>query len=190
MYIYSNKQVVKIYTYILLSLIFFVSCKSKEPVQVDSAGIRPEIQALAEKIEADNFIGTDQIGRMPGTSQAYSRRMELMQKASNEELVLLTDDDNSAVSLTALEGLYKRSYEKLPEIMAKYAERDDYIHYLKGDISMPMPALEYAYTYIFHKPMPGETLPYELDEPFTRFQLPETLESTIIEKITKLREQK
>jgi len=176
----------------LLFIVFIalISCKAKEAVQVDLAGVRPEIEALVNEIKADNFIGTDQIGRMPGTSQAYARRMELIQKASNEELVLLTDDDNAAVSLTAMEGLYKRSYEKLPEIMAKYVERDDYIHYLKGDISMPMPALEYAYTYVFHKPMPGETLPEEAEEPYTRFQLPETLESTIVEKITKLREQK
>jgi hypothetical protein len=181
---------VKTFSLLFFAILFLVACKSKEPVQVDVAGVRPEIEAIAQKIEKDNFIGTDQIGRMPGTSQAYARRQELMQKASNEELIQLTDDANPAVSLTAIEGLYKRSYDKLPEIMAKYAERDDYIHYLKGDISMPMPALEYAYTYIFHKPMPGESLPDELEEPYTRYQLPETLEATIIEKIQELREQK
>jgi len=175
--------------YLFFIAILLIGCRSKESLQVDVAGVRPEIESIAKEIEKDNFIGTDQIGRMPGTSQAFARRQDLMQKASNEELVQLTDDDNPAVSLTALEGLYKRSYEKIPELMAKYAERDDSIHYIKGDLSMPMPALEYAYTYILHKPMPGEKLPDELEEPFTRFQLPESLEATIIEKIRELRKQ-
>ena len=166
------------------------SCKSKELMQVDVAGVRPEIESLAKEIAQDNFIGTEQINRMPGTSEAYTRRQNLMEKASNDELVQLTDDTNPVVSLTALEGLYKRSYKEIPAIMAKYAERDDHIQYIKGDMSSQMPTLEYAYTYIFHKPMPGEDLPSELPEAFSRVQLPESLESTIISKIQELRKQK
>jgi len=182
--------VVKSLSHLFFIAVLLIGCKSKESLQVDVAGVRPEIESIAKEIEKDNFIGTDQIGRMPGTSQAFARRQELMDKASNEELVQLTDDTNPAVSLTALEGLYKRSSEQIPAIMAKYAERDDFIHYIKGDISKQMPSLEYAYTYILHKPMPGESLPDELDEPYSRFQLPESLEATIIEKIIELREQK
>ena len=180
----------KALSYFLFIVLIAAGCKPKKSIQVDVAGVRPEIEAIAKEIEKDNFIGTEQIGRMPGTSAAYSRRQDLMQKASNEELVQLTDDANPAVSLTALEGLYRRSYKAMPELVAKYSERDDYIHYLKGDISMQMPSLEYAYSYILHKPMPGEKLPDELDEPFTRFQLPESLEASIIEKIVELRKQK
>ena len=180
----------KTLSYISLIAILLLGCKANESVQVDVAGVRPEIQSIATDIESDNFIGTKQIGRMPGTSEAFARRQNLMEKASTEELIQLTDDSNSAVSLTALEGLYKRSYKNIPEIMAKYAERDDYVNYIKGDISTEMPALEYAYTYIFHNQMPGENMPEEIEEPFSRFQLPETLNATIVSKIEELRKQK
>lgn len=174
--------------FILLSIL--VSCKSKESLQVDVSGVRPQIESIATEIAKDNFIGTKKIGRVQEDSEAYKRRMDLMESASTEELVQLTDDTNAAVSLTALDGLYQRNYNNLPGIMAKYAERDDTIQYIKGDISREMSSLEYAYVYVFHKPLPGEELPEELQEKFSKYQLPETLESTIIEKIQGFRNEK
>lgn len=150
--------------------------------------IREEIRLLVDSIKQDNYIGTEQMGRLPIAAPAYLRRQALMAKAHDAELKNLAAHPNTVVSLVAFEGLYERGDDAVPELFNQILERNDILHYIRGDISTRIPMLEYAYVYVMRYPLPGESLPSELESSQPKFTLPEQAHSEAIQKITSLRQ--
>lgn len=166
-------------------------CKSRANLSesvYSSKEIREEIRLLVDSIKQDNYIGTEQMGRLPIAAPAYLRRRALMDKAYDAELKNLAAHPNTVVSLVAFEGLYERGDDAVPELFNQISERSDILHYIRGDISMRIPMLEYAYVYVMRYPLPGESIPTELEPSSPKYPLPEQTHSKVIQKITSLQE--
>lgn len=152
------------YLCIILPLLITLcaSCKSKQPGTSEAAppqGLRGSTAALADSVVADGFLSTPSLGRIPGEAPAYTRRHKLMEVANEEELLLLTQHDHALMRVVGFEGLYRKGYPHMEALLERALDDNATVHYLRGDISMYMPALEYLYTYVLSMPMPGEELP-------------------------------
>jgi hypothetical protein len=150
--------------------------------------IREEIRLLVDSIKQDNYIGTEQMGRLPIPAPAYLRRQALMDKAYDAELKNLAAHPNTVVSLVAFEGLYERGNDAVPELFNQILERNDILHYIRGDISTRIPMLEYAYVYVMRYPLPGESTPTELEPASPKYSLSDETHTKTIQKITSLRQ--
>ncbi|NEN24634.1 hypothetical protein G3O08_14095 [Cryomorpha ignava] len=149
--------------------------------------ISAEVEMLVEKITADNYIGTEQIARKQEMDPAYARRLKLMRIATDDELLALTGNPNAVVSLIAFEGLYNRGNETVPAIFEGIRKRKDIIRYIRGDIAMDMPMLEYAYVYVLHYKIPDEEPPSEIEQADPKFKIAKDEQTAIIERIDGLR---
>ena len=165
-------------------------CKPKDElsaVDPKPVSISNEVKTLAEEIAADNYIGTEQIARKQEMDSAYSRRLKLMRVATDSELLALTGNPNAVVNLIAFEGLYNRENSTVPTIFEGFKNRSDMIRYIRGDLALDMPMLEYAYVYILRYSIPDEESPSEIEPSLPKFELSREEQSAIIEKIDGLR---
>ena len=193
MHVPKNSFLVGGSLYLLMVLVVFLTdgCKSKtslSDVAFAPKELREEIRLLADSVKQDNYIGTEQMGRLPIAAPAYLRRQALMHKAYDAELKNLAAHPNTVVSLVAFEGLYERGDDAVPELFNQISERSDILHYIRGDISMRIPMLEYAYVYVMRYPLPNESLPTELAPSSPKYPLTEQTHSEVIQKITSLRQ--
>ena len=167
-----------------------VACKPKDEVSATDlkpVNLRSEIKALAEEIANDNYIGTEQIARKREVDSAYTRRFELMRITTDNELLALTGNPNPVVSLVAFEGLYNRGNSTVPNIFEGFKERTDMIRYIRGDLALDMPMLEYAYVHVMRYSIPDEEFPSELLPAEPKFEISKTEQSAIIQRIDGLR---
>ena len=175
---------------LMVILVSSAACKSKidisesEKVPMNISG---EVTALVDKIQEDNYIGTEQVSRKPEMDPAYARRLKLMRIATDSELLALTGNTSAVVSLIAFEGLYNRENATVPAIFEGFRKRKDIIQYIRGDISMEMPMLEYAYVYVMQYTIPDEQPPSEIEQSEPKFTLAKEEQDAIIERIDGLR---
>lgn len=173
-----------------ISLLTLIGCKQNkeilsgigEPIKLSA-----EVATLRSAITAANYIGTEYSSRKPNVDPNYTNRMKLMRIATDEELLTLSGDTNAVVSLTAFEGLYNRGNEIVSVIFEGYRSRSDMIMYLKGDIAMEMPMLEYAYVYVMDYKMPGEKHPAGVEMLKPKFELSDAEQTEVALKIAELR---
>ncbi len=166
------------------------ACKQQQEIAIDRYDpdkLRIEIRLLADSVADDNYIGTEQMGRMPQTAPSFLRRQKLMHNASPAELLSLTHHPNTVVKLVAFEGLTIIEHASVTEVLKRFLSREDEVHYIRGDISMRMPMLEFAYVYILHHPLPGETLPDEIPQFEAVYHIDEDLKSKVVSRILELR---
>lgn len=159
-----------------------LSDSEKKPMNISS-----EVKVLVDQIEADNYIGTEQVSRKQEMDPAYARRLKLMRIATDSELLALTGNPNAVVSLVAFEGLYNRENATVPAIFKGFRERKDVIQYLRGDISTELPMLEYAYVYVMHYTIPNEDPPSEIEQLEPKFQITKEDQVLIVQRIDGLR---
>lgn len=159
-----------------------VSESEKKPLNLST-----EVKELVDQIISDNYIGTEQVARKPVVDPAFERRLKLMRIATDSELLALSGNPNPVVSLIAFEGLYNRGNSTVPAIFEGLRKRNDIIHYLRGDLSMEMPMLEYAYVYVLDYNIPDEEPPSEIIQSEPKFALSEEVQSAVIERIDGLR---
>ena len=174
----------------LILLIFSIGCRQK--VEVSEFEKKPlmlsdEVEELASEIAKDNYIGTETVGRMPQMDPAYARRLKLMGIATDDELLTLTGNPNAVVSLVAFEGLYNRENETVPAIFDGFLERSESIRYLKGDVMMEIPLLEYAYVYVMNYQIPDEEPPSEVEVADPKFTLSKEKQEVVLLRINGLR---
>lgn len=183
-----------IFGFVLVLLVCLsLGCKQKVEMASgvpDAPTLSSQVKMLSAEIAEDNYIGTEQTGRREGMDPAFARRLKLMRIATDAELLILSGDTNAVVGLTAFEGLYKRGNESVPAIFTGFMKRDDIIQYLRGDIAMQMPMLEYAYVYIMHFKIPNEPMPPEVEKAEPKFELPEEKHEQTLLNIAGLRAQK
>ncbi len=171
-------------------IILTFSCRQK--VEVSEFEKKPlmlsdEVEKLASEIAKDNYIGTETVGRMPEMDPAYARRLKLMRIATDDELLTLTGNPNAVVSLVAFEGLYNRENETVPAIFDGFLERSESIRYLKGDVMMEIPLLEYAYVYVMNYQIPDEEPPSEVEVADPKIVLSKEKQDEILLRIDGLR---
>jgi hypothetical protein len=83
-----------------------------------------------------------------------------MREANEAELISLVAHPSAVVWVTAMEGLYRKNVKSaLDTLLPQALDENRQLHYIRGDISMHMPALEYLYSYVMGFSMPGEQLP-------------------------------
>jgi hypothetical protein len=165
-------------------------CKSKSnfsELTYHPNQVREEIRLLVDSVKKDNYIGTEQMGRLPIAAPAYLRRQALMRKAYDAELINLTLHPNPVVSLVAFEGLYERDEKTVPVIFERISERPDMLHYIRGDISMRIPMVEYAYVYVMRFALPGEEIPTQLEPGGPKYELSDQTHTKVVQKIAALR---
>ena len=126
---------------------------------------------LSRQIALDDYIGTEMVARQQYVDSAHLRKQELIRIATDEELLDLTANPNPIVSLTAFQGLYNRGNTLVPEIFNDYKNRTDRIRFVRGDLMMDMPMLEYAYVHIMHFEIPNDEFTSETPEHNPKFEL-------------------
>src|SRR5690606_23406251 len=127
------------------------------------------------------------IARNPEMDPAYARRLKLMRIATDGELLTLTGNSSAVVSLIAFEGLYNRGNSMVPVIFEGFKKRTDNIRYLRGDIAIDIPMLEYAFVYVLHYAIPDEEPPSEIEQSPPKFEISKQEQNAIIERIDGLR---
>jgi hypothetical protein len=147
-------------SFLIIVLLFVTSCKSKKELEQTSAGLSAQTEKLVAEIEADNYIGTRYMARIQTESPAWARRQQLMNDASDNELILLATHANAVVMLTAFEGLHRRKHSEAKNIFTRLTYNNEKVSYIKGDIYSSMPVLEYAFVYVLGYTIPGEEQPY------------------------------
>lgn len=174
----------------MAALFCTTACRPKVEIsdsEKKSLNLSSEVKQLVDEISADNYIGTEQVARKPEMDPAYARRLKLMRIASDDELLALTGNPNAIVSLTAFQGLYNRGNETVPAIFKGFRKRKDVITYLRGDVAMDMPMLEYAYVYVMHYQIPDEEPPSEIEQVEPKFKIEKEEQNAIVETIDGLR---
>ncbi len=174
---------------VLIVIILVVGCRPKVEISESDktqSQISEHVQSLVDEIVQDSYIGTEQVARKQQTDPAYTRRLELMQIASDDELLALTGSKNPIIGLIAFEGLYNRGNSTVPVIFNGFKSRNDRIRYLRGDVMMEMPMLEYAYVYVMRYTIPDEEPPFD-EKTMPKYELLPKEQKAIIEKIDGLR---
>ena len=160
----------------LFVMIVFAGCNSNHKVaesDKNPMNLSEKVEKLRQQIALDNYIGTEYIARKQDVDSAYLRKQELMLIGTNEELLALTGDPNPIVSLTAFQGLYDRGNAIVPTIFNGYKGRTDRIRFVRGDLMMELPMLEYAYVYIMNYEIPDEEFAGDSPEDKPKFELSE-----------------
>jgi hypothetical protein len=173
-----------------LTSILIMACSGKKKLTEDDIQIHEtssEITQLAAQVAEDNFIGTKKLARMQEDAPSYQRRMDLMEKASADDLLKLTGDPNAVVRAVAFEGLVKKGDDSVPTVLELFLKDDANLNYIKGDVVMPMSLLEYCYTYALSFPMPGEPLPDNAPEYPHEYTLSNELHMAVQMRIKSLR---
>ncbi len=116
-----------------------------------------DLTALVKAVAADNFIGTEIVGKGGGESEAFVRRKELMTQATTSQLDSLVNHENIVVSLSAFEGLALRGDESVAENIKVYLDNQR-VQIIQGDIAHQVSALEYAYVEVLGYAMNNVTL--------------------------------
>ena len=171
-------------------MLVLAACNSK--VKIAEADENPmklseKVENLRKQIALDNYLGTEFIARQQEVDSAYLRKQELMLIATDDELLALTGDPNPVVSLTAFQGLYNRSNAIVPTIFKGYKNRTDRIRFLRGDLMMDIPMLEYAYVYIMHYEIPDDEFFSDSSERTPKFELSEKDQKDVVQIIDGLR---
>lgn len=171
-------------------LLVFTACKSESKVvDADKNVIKlsDKVEDLRRQIAHDNYMGTEFIARKQQVDSAYLRKQELMHIATDDELIDLTGDPSAVVSLTAFQGLYNRGKSVVPIIFNGYKSRIDRIRFLKGDLLMEMPMLEYAYVHILNYQMSDDEFHDENPENAPKFKLSAKEQMEVVLIIEELR---
>ena len=189
---YSHKLNTNSIFYLSVLLLVFTTLSCRQKVDLSESEKKPlmlstEVEELAAEIAIDNYIGTETVGRMPDMDPAYARRLKLMRIATVDELLTLTGNPNAVVSLVAFEGLYNRDNPTVPSIFEGFIKRGESIRYLKGDVMMEIPLLEYAYVYVMNYKIPDENPPSEVEFADPKFPLSEEKQEMIVQRIDGLR---
>ena len=168
----------------------FSACNSKHKLgnsDQDTNQLSNKIENLRQQIARDNYIGTERIARQQYVDSAFLRKQEFMRIASDDELIVLASDSNAIVSLTAFQGLYSRGNSVLPTIFKGYKKRTDHIRFIRGDLMMDMPMLEYAYVYIMQYEIPDEEFPGDGPKEVPKFELSDEDQKEVVQIIGRLR---
>lgn len=113
-------------TILLTTSLFFICCEqnnSKKNVsQTDKSALDsvPTLNELIEAIAKGNTVDGPHIGMGSWKSEQYINYQKLRSKASIEELIELTDNNNSAVRCYAFQALASRKYDKVFSILLKH----------------------------------------------------------------------
>ncbi|HKL03115.1 MAG TPA: hypothetical protein VJ911_05545 [Cryomorphaceae bacterium] len=164
-------------SYSLIAVIFILlnfgwSCSSQKQALEGTTTMSAKTHELAERIKRDNIVSSEHIGRDSQPSPAFQNAEKLKAVASIEELRLLTDDENAALSAIAFEGLFEKDYNGIDEVLVKYVERDDEVQVISGDLFREIPLLEYAFENVMgydvenpiQKPEPSKQISPELEQ--------------------------
>ena len=142
--------------FVLFAILTAAGCKArKDSAEVRRDGIRESVAVLVDSVAADNVLTTPSAARKPGTAPEYRRREALMAAAETDELLLLFERDNTVLRLVGFEGLCRRGYGDMDSLFGKLMEDNSTVHFIRGDISEIIPALQYAYMYILREEIPG-----------------------------------
>jgi len=117
-------------------------------------GIRSEVLDTVRKIELDNFISTGIVGIAGKKPKQFDRRIWLMSKAKNDELLKLIKYPNVVVKATAFESLYRRGNPEIGNILIKLSNQDELIQFRSGCTSYPFQIGEYCFTEIMKYDLP------------------------------------
>lgn len=166
----------------------FTSCDTmRSSGEFDNRDVRPEIMEMAEAIIKDGFIGTPGIARNPEISKEYTLRMAFIDAATIDELVHFLDHPAGILRAVAFEGLAIKGYPQLKQALLDLSQGDHYIRYIQGDIEFTMPAIEYAYTVVLGRIVPGEQPGYMNDDPKAEVDLTAAEEAFITNRILAIR---
>src|SRR5688572_25066951 len=118
----SMKPLLPIVIFTLASIITY---GQGEPIsEVYAHGeIRTELQSLVNKMEDYGRIDSRAIGFEGKYTEQYSRFIKLSEKATDDELLILTEHKHAAIRGYAFWALAKRHYQDLHMIYIKH--RDD-----------------------------------------------------------------
>ena len=149
--------------------------------------IRSEIIDTVRKIEFDNFISTGIVGIAGEKPKQFDRRIWLMSKAKNDELIKLIKYPNAVVKATAFQSLYRRGNPETAKILIDLSNQDDLIHFRSGCTDYPIQIGEYCLTEIMNYDLPWkERIEPPLPNDYKRkIELSKNEKEKIIENIKK-----
>jgi cell division protein FtsL len=110
------------FTLLVLSIFCFGS--------YDSLKVRKSILALANKISKYKTIDDGAIGYAGEMSQQYKQFKNLLEIATDNELIILTDNKNENVRVYSFWALAKRSYKGITTILEKHLHDSAKIDFL------------------------------------------------------------
>ena len=101
----------------------FVSCNG----QTEDSEISNEISSIVKQISKENMVTGSTVG-FPGTQpKQWDRFVRLQKKATDKELILLTEHKNEAVRCYAFQALVMRNNGKCFEILKAHLTDNKYV---------------------------------------------------------------
>ncbi|MBI1183267.1 hypothetical protein GC194_03275 [bacterium] len=82
--------------------------------------VRPEIKRLVDGIAEDNIVKSSAVGIAGSQSDQWNRYISLKEKATNEELIALTDHTNGAVRCYSFQALATRKNINVYSILIRH----------------------------------------------------------------------
>ncbi len=117
---------------ILLSLLLIA--KSLFGQVNDAIGISKDVKKIVMQIAEEGIYTSSAIGYGGEEPKQWQRYEKLYDKASNKELIVLTDNLNPAVRCYAFQALVEKKNEATYDILVKHLKDNDTIKTLKGCI--------------------------------------------------------
>lgn len=123
-----KKQTMRLLLFILLTS--FVSCNG----QTDNSKISNEISSIVKQISKENTVTGSAVGYAGTKPKQWDRFVKLQKKATDKELILLTEHKNEAVRCYAFQALVMRNNEKCFEILKAHLTDKKYVETFLGCI--------------------------------------------------------
>lgn len=105
--------------------------------------IRKEIRKIAIKIGKFNEIHSEAIGVGGERTKQYDRFEKLVEKATIDELIELTEHPKPAVRGYAFWGLAKKYYDNLEEIFVSHANDEEEVFQMQGCFGGEIAVIEF-----------------------------------------------
>lgn len=109
---------------LVISLFILISCGKKYGQESTKSvpPVRPEILKLVSKIAADSMLVSASVGIMSEPTDQWRRYELLNQDATNDELEILSNNNNSVVRCYAFQALASRKIDVFPILLQHLAD--------------------------------------------------------------------
>ena len=117
-----------------LDLYVFVFGAVPKKITNQETKISQDTQSISQELTQRNILTGRYTGKESSDSPQYEIFERLMKKASEKELVQLTDHENAVVRTYAFWALAKKKSSKIPEILEKHIQDKVIINTAFGDM--------------------------------------------------------
>jgi hypothetical protein len=120
---------------IIITFIFLLACSDKQTTEksYDKIQISKTTQLLVDSIAKCTEVDTEETGFGGGESECYKSFHKLVNSASDDELIYLTNHPDTVVRVYAFWGLAKRNYKDIITICKQHKNDTVPFVFMNGD---------------------------------------------------------